>query len=119
MLPKRNLIKNLSSVTSICKHQGPKKRGSLKATETLKFPTIEEGMKKNKEMKGNEGKEVKEGKERSTGRQRDKMGRYVGKDQENVEETTVLGLLPGRKDLFEPCKYHFNARDSSYSIYLA
>ena len=47
--------------------------------------------------------EGKEGKERKRDRIRDRMGRYIGKEEGIVsEEMKVLNLLPGRKNFVEP-----------------
>ena len=75
-------------------------RVTMKVAEMLKFSRKEEGKKEiETEGKRKERKELKERKEEE--RKEWGMGLYIRKEEESVqEETKVLGLLPGRKNIF-------------------
>ena len=71
----------------------------------LRFPRNEEGKKEKKRKeggkKGKQRREKRKGKERRRERQRDRVGWYIGKEEESVKkEMKVLCLLPGRKIFF-------------------
>ena len=108
-----NKIPSLQSLlfrTYVGLEQGSKKRSSVVAAlpgrklKCSNFPRRKKGKRKRNGWKGKrkETKEGRKGRERRE-RLRDRMGWYIGKEEESVyKEMEVFGLLPGRKIFFGP-----------------